>query len=101
MTTEQTRITTEQHDLDVLDRIFISRYDKEDHAMVVSDLIVTEVRSTAIKVTHERINISVWFPKKALVLDNRYKNAQALRVASWFAVSEWYEKLEQHVGAIW
>ena len=100
MTTE-TRITTEQHDLDVLDRIFISRYDKEDHAMVVSDLIVVEVREKAVKVQHERINISCWFPKKALVIDDRYKNAQAMRVASWFAVSEWYEKLEQHVGAIW
>ena len=100
MTTE-TRITTEQHDLDVLDRIFISRYDKEDHAMVVSDLIVVEVREKAVKVQHERINISCWFPKKALVIDDRYKNAQAMRVASWFAVSEWYEKLEQLVGAIW
>jgi hypothetical protein len=100
MTTE-TRITAENHDLDVLDRIFISRYDDKDHAMVVADLIVTEVREKAIKVQHERINISCWFPKKALVIDNRYQNAQAMRVASWFTVSEWYTKLEDHVGAIW
>jgi len=99
---QQTRITAEQHDLDVLDRIFISRYNAtDDSAMVVADLIVVEVREKAVKVQHERINISCWFPKKALVIDNRYQNAQAMRVASWFAVSEWYEKLENKVGAIW
>jgi hypothetical protein len=101
MTTE-TRITAEHHDLDVLDRIFISRYNAtDDSAMVVADLIIVEVREKAIKVQHERVNISCWFPKKALVIDDRYKNAQAMRVASWFAVSEWYTKLEDHVGAIW
>ena len=96
MTTE--RITTSHHDLMELDRVFVSRYTEDGQTVIVSDLIVTEVREKALKLQHERINISCWVPKSALVLDENYRSAQALRFASWFTPSEWYGKLEQHVG---
>ena len=89
--------TAANHDLTELDRVFISRY-SDDNVVIVSDLIVTEVREKALKLQHERINISCWIPKTALVLDESYRSAQALRFASWFTPSEWYGKLEQHVG---
>jgi len=92
------RITAANHDLTELDRVFVSRYAEDGSMIIVSDLIVTEVREKALKLSHERINISCWIPKTALVLDENYKSAQALRFARWFTPSEWYGKLEQHVG---